>query len=68
MGYSADHQSVISSAAAASSNNWAGNSQQQQQRAVESEPIQMYLLTRDDQPFCCNICQNIGSFRISTLT
>ncbi|XP_046638843.1 pancreatic lipase-related protein 2-like [Daphnia pulicaria] len=52
MGYSADHQSVISSAAAASSNNWAGNSQQQQQRAVESEPIQMYLLTRDDQPFC----------------
>ncbi|KAI9556632.1 hypothetical protein GHT06_016422 [Daphnia sinensis] len=41
MGYSADHQSVVPSTGL----NWPGHQ-------PTDEPIQMYLLTRDDQPFC----------------
>lgn len=48
MGYSADHQSVISSSSSGI-HNWPSP-----QQPIELEPKQMYLLTRDDQPFCCN--------------
>nr|CAH0113682.1 unnamed protein product [Daphnia galeata] len=47
MGYSADHHQSVISSSSSGIHNWPSP-----QQPIELEPKQMYLLTRDDQPFC----------------